>query len=434
MILHICYFLIYVCEAFISFFYFGSKFNTKVKPILLFSTYAGFGLLAFVASRIDNIPLLNAFIYIISNYIILTFCYSTSFKSRVYNTLALTVTMIVTETIVMNFLSLFFDTTLYNISNNTIYLITLSTLSKLLFFIAVYLYSKFINKENKTEKSFLPLFLCVLPVSSVIWMVSTYYLSLTSNFDGIIKTIFSLCNVFILFSNIVVFYVYERTIKTNKLYTELLLTKQKEKNSESYYELLRTQNDNSKILIHDITKHLNSILMLSTDSNTDIHSYVKNIIEDFTIMNPIDYCSNSLLNLIVYRYSTVCKKEQIVFDINIQSCDLSFMAEPDITALFDNILENAIESTRKANDKTITFTIDIRNTNFLVIKVTNPCVVKPKLINGNIITSKKDTSLHGIGLKSIKRVVKKYDGNIHMSYEENERNFTTTITFQIIDD
>jgi len=380
MILHICYLLIYVCEAFISFFYFGSKFNTKVKPIFLFLTYAGFGLLAFVASRIDNIPLLNAFIYIISNYIILTFCYSTSFKSRVYNTLALTVTMIVTETIVMNFLSLFFDTTLYNISNNTIYLITLSALSKLLFFIAVYLYSKFTNKENKTEKSFLPLFLCVLPVSSVIWMVSTYYLSLTSNFDGIFKTIFSLCNVFILFSNIIVFYVYERTVKTNKLYTELLLTKQKEKDSETYYELLRTQNDNSKILIHDITKHLNSILMLSTDNNTDIHSYVKNIIEDFTIMNPINYCNNSLLNLIVYRYAAICKKEQIEFDVNIQSCDLFFMAEPDITALFDNVLENAIEATRKSNDKKITFTIDIRNTNFLVIKVINPCVVKPKII------------------------------------------------------
>lgn len=240
-----------------------------------------------------------------------------------------------------------------------------------------------------------------------------------------------ICNLLSLLSNIVVFYVHDKTVKTNRKYTELLLTQQKEYNSVSYYKLLKEQNENSKVLIHDITKHLNSLKMLSMNSNADIVEYIDNIENDFDIMNPIDYSNNALLNLITNRYYKICKNENISFDINIQNTHLNFMSEPDITALFDNLLANATEAAIQSEKKFINFSVDIRNSNFLVISISNSSDQKPIRINENIISSKNIAGMHGIGIKSIKRVTKKYDGIISMEYNTEQKIFLTTITFQI---
>jgi sensor histidine kinase regulating citrate/malate metabolism len=256
-------------------------------------------------------------------------------------------------------------------------------------------------------------------------------LCITYSVQGAYKLAITIGNILLLLSNIIVFYIHEQTIETNRKYTELLLLKQKENNSFEYYELLKQQNDNSKVLIHDITKHLNAIKMLSSNSNVNVSDYINHIIKDFNIMNPVEYCGNSLLNLITYRYYQIFSKENIKFDINIQNAQIDFMSEPDITSLFDNLLENAFEATKQAPQKEINFSIDIRNTNFVVINITNTTVKKPLLINGHIITSKNNKELHGVGIRSINRVVKKYNGNMEMNYKDAEKVFSTTITFQL---
>lgn len=429
--LYICYALVYIAEAFISLFYFSIKFTAKVNKITLFSIYSAFCIISFLASKICNIPLVNAVIFIISNYLILTLSYNCSIKSRLFNIFTLTVTMIVCETIVMQLQSLLYNTDLYDISHSPFHLIMLSTFSKLLYFLAVYLLSKFTIKEKSKEQILLPLFLSVLPVSSIIWMTSTYYICLVYDISDMLKIALTVCNLLILFSNIIVFYVHEQTIKTGQKYTEILLVKQKEEHSIDYYKLLKQENENLKVLTHDITKHLNSIKMLTANNNFDINNYINSIVDDFGLMNPVDYCGNSLLNLIIHRYYEVCRSADITFEVNIQNTKLEFMSEPDITALFDNLLDNSVEATKKSINKFINLSIDLRNTNFLVISITNSCIKKPLYINGHLISSKKDSDLHGIGIRSIKRVVKKYDGNIEMNYSDTEQTFTTTIIFQL---
>ena len=47
------------------------------------------------------------------------------------------------------------------------------------------------------------------------------------------------------------------------------------------------------------------------------------------------------------------------------------------------------------------------------------------------IVRKKSDAIHGTGLKSIKRVVKKYDGEINMKFNEDDMTFTSNIVFEI---
>ena len=258
-------------------------------------------------------------------------------------------------------------------------------------------------------------------------MYTNVYLCTFYSVSNDFKIAIIIGNILVLLSNIIVFYVHETTIRVNKKYTQILLDKQQEKNTIDYYKLLSEQNENSRVLIHDITKHLNTIKQLSEDKNSNIAQYISEIVDDFSIMNPIDYCNNSSVNLITHRYYEICKKNNINFTISIKNSNIDFMKEHDITALFDNLLENAVESALMTNDKFIDFSISTRNSNFVIIKISNSCNKKPKYINGVLLSSKNTSGMHGIGTRSIKRVVEKYNGNLEMKFDSNTNTFTSTI-------
>ena len=234
-------------------------------------------------------------------------------------------------------------------------------------------------------------------------------------------------NILILLSNIIVFYLHEATIRINRKYTQILLDYQQEKDTINYYELLREQNENSKILIHDITKHLKTIQQLSEKEDSNISQYISEIVEDFSVMNPVDYCKNSVVNLVTHRYYEICKKNKINFTVSIKNANLDFMKEHDITALLDNLLENAVESALLTDDKFIDFSICTRNSNFVIIKISNSCGRKPKYINDILVSSKNTPGIHGVGTRSIKKVVAKYNGNLEMKYDSNSNTFISII-------
>lgn len=81
--------------------------------------------------------------------------------------------------------------------------------------------------------------------------------------------------VLLLFSNIAVFWVYEFTLKTQRHNMKLEYERQKEKSTAEYYDLLNEQNENSKIVMHDIKRHLNAIKSIAKDKS------VTEYIDDF---------------------------------------------------------------------------------------------------------------------------------------------------------
>lgn len=88
---------------------------------------------------------------------------------------------------------------------------------------------------------------------------------------------------------------------------------------------------------------------------------------------------------------------------------------------FSNMIDNAIEACSKIDEKDIRRFIKIKGTivnEFFVIKCENSKINKVKVKNNNIKTDKKDTNLHGIGIKSIKTSVQKYDGEVFIDYQD----------------
>ena len=93
---------------------------------------------------------------------------------------------------------------------------------------------------------------------------------------------------------------------------------------------------------------------------------------------------------------------------------IEFMHPMDITALFGNALDNAIESVKKIADpeKRLIHMVVSRQKNFLRIKVENCYEGTLEFENGMPKTTKLDKKFHGYGMKSIKTIVEKYSGSV----------------------
>lgn len=429
MIYTICYSLIFLAEIFTSLFYFENKFERKASKKLFISSLLAVYIILYV-SRLLNLTWINIIIFFACNFFLLYFCYHTNIKTSIFQCSILLIFNVLTESIVMFFSSALLGTDLLACLDNSVNLIFQSTISKLLYFFVIYIMSKLSTKEYKRESNAMSLALFILPVSSVLIIYSVLYALAKYDLKQTYISILSIAIVFLLLSNIIVFWIYEFTLKTNRRNTELEIERQKENATAEYYELLSKQNENTKILVHDIKRHLNALKGIA-ESNKSVNTYIDNILNDFNINRTIEYCNNPMVNVIVNRYKALCEQSGIKINIDIRNSQFEFISEPDITALLDNMLENAVEAAEHSDNKFIDFSMFMRNNKYLSIIITNSVKSKITIVNNHIASSKNSDGIHGTGLKSIRRVIKKYDGEMFMNFDEDDMTFTSKVVFEL---
>lgn len=169
MISELCYAIVFVIETIISIFYFNNKFKLKRNKEMIF-------LVAFISSVISfsvaklNTPALNLLSFFVCNFLILILCYEVNIKSSLFHSFLLLSFMIVTEILVFFIFSVLFSVDLDICFNDKYMLIIQATISKLLYFVTVYFSAKFSSKEYKSDRSYSSLFLCILPIASIVFM------------------------------------------------------------------------------------------------------------------------------------------------------------------------------------------------------------------------------------------------------------------------
>ena len=423
----------YLFEMLISHMYFNNKFNQKInKTALAVSLLSSFAI-QYSASFI-SIPYLNLVTFIICNLLICLICYDAKLVSAIFNTFILTALMFITELAIVYITRLLFGFEVTaHLSNNMVLFVQISS-SKILLFLTTYLISKLTSKENRNTFRFSKaLLLLLLPIASIALLVGIVRITELYNTHDSVYYTFVYATILLMYSNIIVFWVYESTVKAQNENVELKLQQQKAELDTEYYSALQNQYDDSNIIIHDIKRHLLSIKDLADDYNNDrIKEYVNSLYDEYQIKYIRQYSNNNLVNAIINRYAIMCKKLSIDFYCDIRDIDFSFITDAHITTILDNILENAVESAKLSNNKTIDLSIETFNQNFVTLCVSNSCSTAPKINNGELQTTKKNKSTHGIGIKSIKRIVKIYNGNVELAFDPITEKFTTAIILKAV--
>ncbi len=129
---------------------------------------------------------------------------------------------------------------------------------------------------------------------------------------------------------------------------------------------------------------------------------------------------NPVLDTLLTQRQQFCGQHEIGFSYHVDATRLDFLAVKDICIIFGNLLDNAVEHVLQIEDaerRQILVNVEIFH-QFLKIEVENCCLDSPKFIDGLPVTTKKEKQLHGIGLKSVRLCVEKYDGTCKCSAED----------------
>ena len=102
---------------------------------------------------------------------------------------------------------------------------------------------------------------------------------------------------------------------------------------------------------------------------------------------------------------------------DVQSIDIDFLEQIDITTVFGNILDNAVEACEISVKKQINLKIYPFN-EFIYVQLSNTFAGEMKWDGKEKPVSGKGEQ-HGIGLENVEKVLMKYNGNMQFSVEED---------------
>lgn len=430
----ICFFFIFLTEAMILWQYASRCFTAKSKPATRIVVLCGLYLILFVAALFES-KWLNIILYLTTNFIFLSTQYCLNWYSAFFHSSMLTAIMMTCELIVyysiIYFMPQFF--TKNKIHNLSVFAIC----SKLIFFTAVsiilhlYFLKKQHSREEQHNKSVF--FLILIPVTSLFVMLTFVKISDSSILSPALNWMITLSTVFLLVINLLVFGVNQYNQKKNLEFTEMQLLLQKEANAAQYYEMMLLQNENQSILIHDIKKHLQSIDMLNSQNEREkISAYIHQLMKSSNLKEVSRLCDNEMLNMVLSRYQRECMDRHIAFHADIRKGTLNDISDSDITSLFCNLLDNAVEAADGIPDAFIEVSTGRREkTPFVVITVINSSRKNPFFKQTDKLnSSKKDKSKHGFGIKSIRKTISKYYGDMQMYYSNDSLTFHTIITLK----
>ncbi len=422
----------FLFEQFTSYFYLNTKFEKKKSGRFIFLMYTVSFVVQFAFSRLGNTPI-NLTSFFVCNAIIAGVCFETSLVQNLFNVFLLESIQHTTELIVVFAVMKILNADLSAVTADSATLLHVSVISKTFYFVVAYFLSK-ISRKNHGRVSFndFSMLLFVIPLTSILSIIAFIEVSYQTSISDGIKILFIITSIIFLFSSIIVFFVHERTVSTLTENAEYqLLARETKMNNEHYAELQRQQ-EISAVLVHDIKRHLNVIRNMSVEQgNDDITKYVDSVYESTEIHSLRQFSSNKLVNVIANRYATLCKNDNIRFNPDVRDIDLSCIADGDLTALLDNLLENAYEATKVAEDKFVDIRIDKFNDFCIIILVKNSFLETPKQIGDHFVSSKKNTRNHGIGIKSIKRITKKYNGEADFDCDNDKKVFTAKVALEI---
>ncbi|MCI8565297.1 MAG: sensor histidine kinase [Lachnospiraceae bacterium] len=179
---------------------------------------------------------------------------------------------------------------------------------------------------------------------------------------------------------------------------------------------------------HDLKKSLTYLEQLSADERR--LAGIQNLKAELKKYETIFQTGNETLDIVLFDKNEKCQKEQIRLIFMLDGSDLSFLNPFDITAIFGNALDNAIEEAQKQaspDQKEITMKVSSRP-GWLILRFENYCDPSRLLWqDGKPATTKAQKEFHGFGLDSIRYAVKKYNGN--MAIEVKDGKFAVNIMF-----
>ena len=200
------------------------------------------------------------------------------------------------------------------------------------------------------------------------------------------------------------------------------------------YEKIISDMENTRRMSHDLRHHYSSLNEMLQDGRLDeMKRYLSQVLDDNAKrMNEV-YCEDMAVNGLLQYYAGVARAEGIRCDIQAQ-CDNVTIAPTDLTVVFGNAMENAVNACRKCGqDRWILVRVGTVQGS-LAIEISNACsgvcISRREQTEDGFLPAEaflSERANGGYGLRSIAQTAQKYGGSARFRYDAGEDTFTSRI-------
>lgn len=265
----------------------------------------------------------------------------------------------------------------------------------------------------------------------LLFPAAAFFLMLFINFNSISSEIASIITVitavafFVIASRLLIYSA--KIAEANA--KEKLLSESLEQQRKSFERLLQSA-DAGRLYRHDMRHHLNVLSGMARQNNSDdIVEYIESLNVSSELSAPETFCKNPVVNAMLSEYINRAERLGCRTKLNVSVPEELEFELPDVCVILANSLENALNACEKCPEDTryLDILAEYSDDCKLKVSVKNPCAETATLDEEGLPVVKPQEDGHGIGLRSVKKTVEKYDGFICCTCENNEFHFCAEI-------
>ena len=213
-----------------------------------------------------------------------------------------------------------------------------------------------------------------------------------------------------------------------RLYVDELM-KEKEKYSKESMEIIKRSNEELREFKHDLKNYLLPLQeAMETMPQSEMVKVWEKINQKIEDVQTLIQTGNSYVDSMINTKITLARSEKVDVKCTILS-KMEGIDDLEFCSVFGNLMDNAIEAERKVTEKKEIIIFVEEKMGYLRLEIQNKIEKSVLNENSSLNTTKKDTSSHGIGHKSVKRTMQKVGGAL--KYYETGDLFCAEAVFPI---
>lgn len=228
---------------------------------------------------------------------------------------------------------------------------------------------------------------------------------------------------------LIMYFVVQQMSKDNQTKLEYELMKEKEKYSKESMEIIKRSNEELREFKHDLKNYLLPLQeAMETMPQSEMVKVWEKINQKIEDVQTLIQTGNSYVDSMINTKITLARSEKVAVKCTILS-KMEGIDDLEFCTVFGNLMDNAIEAERKVTGKKEIIIFVEEKMGYLRLEIQNKIEKSVLNENSSLNTTKKDTSSHGIGHKSVKRTMQKVGGAL--KYYETGDLFCAEAVFPI---
>lgn len=185
----------------------------------------------------------------------------------------------------------------------------------------------------------------------------------------------------------------------------------------AYYQEKLKDEEKVRSVYHDMKNHL---LVLQRQINSpETAEMVEKLQSQVAMYGDYEHTGNDILDIILKEKSETAREKHIALSVTADLNGVDFIEPLDISTIFGNRLDNAIEASEKLPEEQRAILVKAgKMQNFFSVLIENNCLQDSG--NTKSRTTKTDDFFHGFGISNMRNAAEKYGGQLTTKCESGK--------------